>query len=62
MVKAILIKPLDGDAEGTEREFSQADFDRLVAKGAVKAAPAPQNKMEAAPANKAAGKPAKKAD
>lgn len=38
-VNAILTKPLDGKPEGSEREFSQADFDRLEAMGAVKAAP-----------------------
>ena len=60
MVKAILLKPLDGRAAGTTAEFSQADFDRLKARHAVKAAPAeksepaPSNKMDRAPANKAA--------
>ncbi len=60
MVKAILLKPLDGAAEGTEREFSQADFDRLKAKGAVraageaKAAPSVANKKAPAVANKKA--------
>jgi hypothetical protein len=39
-VKAILIKPLDGIAEGETREFEQADFDALKAYGAVKAVPA----------------------
>lgn len=61
MVKAVLLKPLDGDPEGTSREFSQADFDRLKAKGAVredksassKAAPAVQNKMAPEVSNKA---------
>ena len=36
MVKAILTKPLDGKPEGTEREFSKADFDRLQRLGAVR--------------------------
>lgn len=60
MVKAILIKPLDGQPEGTEREFDKQDFERLMEMGAVraageqKAAPAAQNKMAPAPANKAA--------
>lgn len=60
MVKAILIKPLDGEPEGSEREFSQADFDRLKAKGAVrvsdekKAAEAPLNKKAPEVANKSA--------
>tara|TARA_R100000365_G_C2748614_1_gene80748 strand:- start:155 stop:367 length:213 start_codon:yes stop_codon:yes gene_type:complete len=49
MVKAILTKPLDGMPEGAEREFSQPDFDRLKALGAVreageKKAPEVQNK------------------
>lgn len=58
MVKAILTKPLDGDAVGSEREFDQVDFDRLKAMGAVraiieiKAAPPLQNKMARAPLNK----------
>ena len=38
MIKAELLKPLDGDAEGTIREFDQTDFDSLVALGAVRAA------------------------
>lgn len=52
MIKAILTKPLDGDPEGTTREFTKADFDRLHAKGAVRAA----DKEKAAPpvANKKA--------
>lgn len=35
MIKAILLKPLDGDPEGSVREFDRADFDRLVAMGAI---------------------------
>lgn len=63
MVKAILTKPLDGQAEGTEREFSQADFDRLKRQGAVRAAqekkaPEVQNKKAPEVANKAEGVPA----
>lgn len=61
MVKAILIKPLDGDAEGTVRELNKADFDRLKAKGAVraigdepKASPAARNKKAPTVKNKAA--------
>lgn len=59
MIKAILTKPLDGQPEGTEREFSQADFDRLSAKGAVRAVSAataaskPANKKAPAVENKA---------
>lgn len=62
MVKAILTKPLDGNPEGTEREFSKADFDRLQRLGAVRKAPtaakaasAPLNKKAPAVANKGAG-------
>ncbi|EQA96842.1 hypothetical protein [Sphingobium baderi] len=62
MVKAILLKPLDGHDIGSEAEFSDADFERLKAKGAVKAAPEVKNKAEPAPANKASGKPPKKED
>ena len=60
MVKAILTKPLDGMPEGAEREFSQADFDRLKRLGAVRRAPEkkaaekPQNKRAPAVDNKAA--------
>lgn len=38
MIKAILTKPLDGEPEGAIRELSQADFERLKAKGAVRPA------------------------
>ncbi|WP_426229298.1 hypothetical protein [Pararhizobium sp. DWP3-4] len=38
MIKAELLKPLDGDAEGTIREFDQTDFDTLVALGAIRKA------------------------
>ncbi|GLV22003.1 hypothetical protein TomMM35A_18560 [Sphingobium sp. TomMM35A] len=64
MVKAILTKPLDGEPEGTEREFNQADFDRLERLGAVTAAPAekaPEEKKEPAPSNKRAPAPKNKA-
>ncbi|MBD8549480.1 hypothetical protein [Sphingomonas sp. CFBP 8764] len=60
MVKAILTKPLDGDAVGSEREFDQVDFDRLHLMGAVraisevKAAQPLQNKMARGPLNKSA--------
>lgn len=57
MVNAILLKPLDGQPAGAEREFSQADFDRLKRLGAVRAhtksAPAVQNKMAPTVQNKA---------
>lgn len=52
-VKAILLKPLDGDAEGATREFDQHDFNVLKGMGAVKAAPTHENKAERTPANKA---------
>ena len=58
-IKAILTKPLDGQLEGTEREFDKADFDRLKEMGAVraageaKAAPKVANKAAPAVANKA---------
>lgn len=66
-VKAILLKPLDGQPEGATREFSKTDFDRLKALGAVredrsaKAAPEPVNKKAPEVANKAAVKPKSKA-
>ncbi|WP_061930150.1 hypothetical protein [Aureimonas sp. AU22] len=72
MIKAITIKPLDGDPKGTEREFDKPDFERLVALGAVRAAgeveeegeksaPNVANKVAPSVANKAARKPADKA-
>jgi hypothetical protein len=67
-IKAILIKPLDGEPAGAHREFSKTDFDRLKALGAVralpqkeaKAAPTPSNKMASEVANKAAPTPKNK--
>ena len=59
-IKAILLKPLNGAAIGSEAEYYKADFDRLVERGAVKAAEAPKNKAADAPANKSAAKPKKK--
>lgn len=59
-IKAVLTKPLDGQPEGTEREFDKHDFETLEALGAVrragdtKAAPAVQNKAAPAVDNKAA--------
>lgn len=38
MIKATLLKPLDGSPEGSEREFEKTDFDTLKAMGAVRAA------------------------
>ncbi len=37
MVKALLLKPLDGDPEGSEREFDHGDFETLEKLGAVRA-------------------------
>lgn len=39
MVEAVLLKPLDGKAIGEIVEYSQADFDALVAMNAVAAKP-----------------------
>lgn len=39
MIKAILKKPLNGEAEGTIVEFTKSDFDMLEQLGAVAAAP-----------------------
>lgn len=66
MVKAKLLKPLDGHPEGAEREFSQGDFDRLklrnaveaIGDGGAKVAPTVLNKKAPASANKAAVKKA----
>ena len=52
MVKAILIKPLDGDPPGSEREFNTEDFKRLEAQGAVRKAASPQPKKAPAAKNK----------
>lgn len=54
MVKATLLKPLDGMAEGTEREFEQDDFNRLKAMGAVKEASGGGEKSAPPAENKAA--------
>jgi hypothetical protein len=64
MIKAILTKPLDGDPEGTPREFDKVDFDRLVTLGAVrkavsgdvKALPPVANKKAPAVVNKSSVK------
>lgn len=62
MVKAVLLKPLDGLPEGTEREFDKADFDNLKAMGAVRAARSGDEKAAPAVANKAAPPVENKAD
>lgn len=54
MVKAILLKPLDGRAIGSIEEFGEADFRRLVERSAVKAAAPVQNKAAPVPENKGA--------
>jgi hypothetical protein len=54
MPKAILIKPLDGDPAGTEREFSKTDYDRLRSRGAIRAAGPVERKMEPDVRNKMA--------
>lgn len=59
-VKAVLLKPLNGAKIGSEAEFEQVDFDRLVERNAVKKAPAPKNKSAKKPKNKAAAKPKNK--
>lgn len=61
MVKAVLLKPLDGQPAGSEREFDKADFDSLKAMGAVRAAGGGE-KAAAPVANKAAPPVANKAD
>lgn len=59
MQKVKLLRPLDGKAEGSTAEFSEADARRLETRGLVviikeKAEPAPENKAERAASNKAA--------
>lgn len=61
-IKAVLLKPLDGAEIGSEREFDEVDFDRLVSRGAVKAATKPENKAAPKPRNKAAKKPKNKSE
>ena len=67
MVRAKLIKPLDGDPEGSIREFDTADFNRLEALHAVveapeEEAPAEATKQADPPANKKAPAPKNKAE
>ena len=52
MIKAILLKPLDGQAIGSTRDFGEADFQRLLHRDAVKAAAPVQNKAAPPPENK----------
>lgn len=56
-IKAELVKPLDGEPIGAEREFSEAEYKKLAAQGAVKRAAKPQNKAAKKPANKTAPRP-----
>jgi hypothetical protein len=60
MIKAVLIKPLNGKPAGATDEFNKQDFDYLEGLGAVrradpasKAAPAVSNKKAPPVANKA---------
>lgn len=62
MIKAILTKPLDGEPEGTERELSKADFDRLERLNAVRAADQPEKKAAPPVRNKMAPSVKNKAD
>lgn len=67
MVRAKLIKPLDGDPEGSIREFDKADFHRLKDLHAVIEAPDEEAPPEGAkqddpPANKKAPAPKNKAE
>lgn len=54
MVKAVLLKPLDGRVIGTILELSQADFHHLMQRNAVKAAAQAEDKAAPEPENKAA--------
>lgn len=62
-IKAILLKPVNGQPIGSPAEFEKADFERLKSRNAVKAAPAssaskPKTKAAPKPKNKAAPKAA----
>lgn len=62
-IKAILLKPLNGEPIGSEAEFDKVDFDRLKAQNAVKAATKkPKKKAARKPRNKAAPKPQNKSN
>lgn len=54
-IEAELLKPLNGCEIGSRAFYSEADFKRLEARGAVKKAPAPRNKKKLAPRNKSKG-------
>lgn len=59
MIKVKLLRPLDGQPEGGNALYPEADAKRLQARGLVeivktKAEPAPKNKAEPKLANKAA--------
>jgi len=51
-IECILLKPLDGRAIGSRASFSNADYQMLRTKGAVKKAPPPRNKAAPNPENK----------
>ncbi|SMF70547.1 hypothetical protein [Allosphingosinicella indica] len=69
-VKAILLRPLDGNEIGSVMQFDRDDFERLKERGAVRAAPpakpkadgkrAGGSKQAAKPSNKKAAAPANK--
>ncbi|MCC0806512.1 hypothetical protein FPV16_09820 [Methylobacterium sp. W2] len=61
MIKAILLKPLDGDPVGSEREFDKLDFERLEGMRAVRAAAGASAKAAPPVLNKAAPLAANKA-
>lgn len=62
MIKAILLKPLDGDPIGTPREFDKPDFERLEGMQAVRAADDVVEKAAPPVLNKAAPSVANKGD
>lgn len=62
MIKAVLLKPLDGDPIGSEREFDKLDFERLRLMGAVRAADAGDAKAAFPVINKVAPPVANKSD
>lgn len=56
MIKAKLLKPLDGQPEGSEAEFTNTDFETLERMGAVERVPdeaAPPEPPSAPPASEA---------
>lgn len=60
-IKAVLLRPLNGEEIGTEVEYDKADFERLESYGAVERAGTKKvepaaNKQAKAPANKSSRK------